>query len=128
MNISGEAKNDLDILAKSCFNMIKDLYSKDYSEIFNLFYGINVSLIIDIENNKILSCKPEPYCTINLPIPNNSKSCSLYDCFDLFTGEELLDGDNSWFNEKTNLKQVVKKSIKFWNFPDILIINIIGCQ
>ena len=123
IDVIGKSKNNLDNLAKACFNMIKELYSTNYSEIFQLFYGINVSLIMDINNN-ILSCKPEPYSTINLSIPKNIKNPTIYDCFDFFTNEEILDGDNCWFNEKTNTKQVVKKSLKFWNFPEILIINI----
>ena len=123
INIFGETKNELDILAKSCFKMIKELYSNNYSEIFELFYAINVSLITDMDDN-ILSCKSEPYSTINLSIPNKKTTCTLYECFDFFTNYEILDGDNKWFNEKTGLKQVVKKSIKFWDFPDILIINI----
>lgn len=123
INVLGETKNELDILAKSCFNMIKELYSKNYSEIFELFYGINVSLITDMDDT-ILSCKSEPYSTINLSIPNKKSTCTLYECFDFFTNYEILDEDNKWFNEKTGLKQVVKKSIKFWNFPEILIVNI----
>lgn len=123
MDINGDPKNTLDILAKSCFNMIKELYSKDYSEIFQLFYGINVSLIMDNDCN-ILSCKPEPFSTLNLPIPQNTNNCTIFDCLDLYTCEESLHGENSWFNEKTNTKQDVNKSMKFWNLPEILIINI----
>ena len=122
IDVFGKTKNEVDVLAKSCFNMIKELYSKNYSEIFELFYGINVSLIMDMNNN-ILSCKPEPYSTINLSIPKKN-ACTLYECFDYFTNYEILDGDNKWFNEKTGLKQIVKKSMQFWNFPKILVVNI----
>jgi len=122
INILGKSKNNTDDLAKMCFKMLKNLYSNDYSEILQLFYGINVSLIISIDN-KILSSKPEPYCIISLPIPKVLE-CSIYDCFDLYCSEEYLNGDNCWFNEKTNTKEEVKKSIKFWNFPEILILNL----
>ena len=60
INILGKSKNNTDDLAKSCFKMLKNLYSNDYSEILSLFYGINVSLINSLDN-KMLSSKPEPY-------------------------------------------------------------------
>tara|TARA_Y100000992_G_scaffold302444_1_gene276624 strand:- start:141 stop:1172 length:1032 start_codon:yes stop_codon:yes gene_type:complete len=122
INILGKSKNNTDDLAKLCFKMLKNLYSNDYSEILQLFYGINVSLIVSLDN-KTLSSKPEPYCIISLPIPK-SLECSIYDCFNLYSSEEYLTGDNCWFNEKTNNKEEVKKSIKFWNFPEILILNL----
>lgn len=122
INILGKSKNNTDDLAKTCFKMLKNLYSNDYSEILQLFYGINVSLIVSLDN-KVLSSKPEPYCIISLPIPKVLE-CNIYDCFNLYCSEEHLNGDNCWFNEKTNAKEEVKKSIKFWNFPEILILNL----
>ena len=102
INILGKSKNNTDDLAKTCFKMLKNLYSNDYSEILQLFYGINVSLIVSLDN-KVLSSKPEPYCIISLPIPKVLE-CNIYDCFNLYCSEEHLNGDNCWFNEKTNAK------------------------
>jgi hypothetical protein len=36
---------------------------------------------------------------------------------------EILEGENAWFNEETNLKINIRKRIQFWSFPDILIID-----
>lgn len=126
MNIVGNAKNNTDILAKECYAMIKNLYSETYSELLNMFYGIHVSLIQNPDNNDNLSVTPEPFCTINLSIPIKSVSsqCTILECFDLYTQPELLEGSNAWFNEKTNTKQNVNKSIKFWSLPKILIIDL----
>ncbi len=126
MNIVGTTKNETDILAKECFAMIKKLYSETYSELLNLFFGIHVSLIQDPNNNNILSVSPEPFCTINLPIviKDNSNECSILECFDLYTQKEYLEGSNAWFNEKTNLKENINKSIQFWSLPNILIIDL----
>jgi ubiquitin C-terminal hydrolase len=33
-------------------------------------------------------------------------------------------GDNAWFNDKTNIKEDVKKRITFWSFPKILVITL----
>ena len=125
ISVDGKTENDLDELAKTCYEMIKASYSNSYSEIIDLFFGISVSLIITNDNsNKILSIKPEPFSTINLPLPpSNSNKCSIYDCFDLYTNYEFLEGSNAWFNEKTNMKQDVVKTIKFWSLPNILIVD-----
>ena len=106
--------------------MIKNLYSETYSELLNMFYGIHVSLIQNPGTYENLSVRPEPFCTINLPIPNKSDSaeCSILECFDLYSYPEILEGENSWFNEKTNAKQSVYKSIKFWSLPNILIVDL----
>jgi ubiquitin C-terminal hydrolase len=143
ITVNGKTQNDLDELAKTCYEMIKNTYTNSYSEIIDLFFGIHVSLIIsktdsNTNSNKILSIKPEPFSIINLPLPlplssdnnnNNNNTdktankCSIYDCFDLYTNYEFLEGSNAWFNEKTNLKQDVVKTIKFWSLPNILIVD-----
>ena len=123
MKITGTSKNKTDDMAKECFSMIKNMYSETYSELLNLFYGIHVSLLHSEDNETLLSCKPEPFCLIDLPIPENIHSCNIYNCLDLYITPENLSGDNAWFNEKTNQKQNVNKSINFWKFPDILIVS-----
>jgi ubiquitin C-terminal hydrolase len=123
MTISGEIENEIDDIAVKCFEMIKQTYSKEYSEIWNLFYAIHVSEIISLENGKRMSIKPEPFFMIDLPIPNNNKSPSIIDCFDLYVEGEILDGENAWYNEETKTKIDVKKKISFWSFPTILVID-----
>ena len=124
ITITGTPENSTDQVAIKCFEMIKNMYSKEYSEIWNLFYGIHVSEITDLETGKQLNVTPEPYLMIDLPIPSNNKMPSLIDCFDLYVEGEVLDGDNSWFNEETNKKTNIRKRIQFWSFPDILIIDL----
>lgn len=109
MNIQGTPENDRDKMALLCFEKIKQMYSKDYSEIWNIFYGIQVSQLTSIETNKSMSMVPEPFFIINLPIPQNNKTPSLLDCFDLYVEGEILDGENSVFNEATNKKESAKK-------------------
>ena len=129
INIVGASKRGIDELAKKCYAMIKNNYSNSYSEILHLFFGIHVSLIISNNaENKIYSITPESFSIINLPIPRKdnsykNKTCSIYDCFDLYTDYELLENDNAWFNETTKRKESVKKGIKFWSLPNILIVD-----
>jgi len=125
MSISGNSVNNVDDMAIQCFNMIKNMYSKEYSEIWNMFYGIHVSQIISLETGEVLSTTPEPYFMINLPIPPpENKSPSLSDCFDLYVAGEILDGENAWFNEKTQQKQNVQKKISYWSLPTVLVIDL----
>jgi ubiquitin carboxyl-terminal hydrolase 8 len=111
-------------MAVQCFEMTKKMFAKEYSEIWNLFYGIHVSQIISLETGEVLSTSPEPYFMINLSLPSDNKSPSLKDCFDLYVNGEILDGENAWFNENTNKKQNVQKKIVYWSMPSILVIDI----
>jgi ubiquitin C-terminal hydrolase len=123
MNISGQVENETDTIALQCFEMIKNMYTKEYSEIWNLFYAVHVSEICNLETGKRIKIIPEPYFMIDLPIPQNNKSPSLIDCFDYYVEGEILEGDNAWFNDETNEKINIKKKIQFWSFPNILVID-----
>lgn len=120
MNITGKAKGKLDTLAVSCYSMLKTIYSKEYSEFMEIFYGIYVSELSSMDNKHIHSLHPESYFILDIELPKQNPS--LYDCFDSFTKYEYLEGENSWYNEKTKQKECVKKRITFWSLPKILII------
>jgi len=124
MTISGSPQNNTDELAVKCFDMIKNMYTKDYSEIWNIFYGVHISEITSLETDEQLQVTPEPYFMIDLPIPQNNKSIQLIDCFELYVEGEKLEGENAWFNEKTGKKENIRKRIQFWSFPNILVIDL----
>ena len=124
MTISGSVVNETDKIAVKCYEMIKNMYAKEYSEIWSMFYGVHVSQIISLDTNEVLSYSPEPYFIINLSIPTSNKNPTLSDCFDLYVEGEVLDGDNAWYNSDTDTKQNVKKKISYWSFPDILVIDL----
>jgi ubiquitin carboxyl-terminal hydrolase 8 len=125
IRISGKPENTIDKMATVCYEMLKTTYSKEYSEIMDLFYGIYISEIVSIDADKCHSMKPEPFFILDLPVwdisKNNSVS-SLTECFDLYCKPEFLEGENAWYNEETKQKENVKKQITFWNFPKILVI------
>ena len=132
VSIKGKVKTKVDTVALTCCNYLNEIYSKEYSEIYDMFYGISMTEILSpgseilSQKSEILSQKPEHYFIIDLPIPVEDKSSSitLYDCFDLFVKEELMHGDNQWFNEKTGKKEDVLRRNYFWNFPKILVITL----
>ena len=124
MTIEGNIKGEKDKIAIKCFERIKQIYEKDYSEIWKLFYGIQVSQLEKLTTDEVISLSPEPIFIINLPIPSDNKSPNLYDCLDLYSEGEILDGDNCIKDEKTNEKIAVRKKLMFWSLPDILVIDI----
>jgi ubiquitin C-terminal hydrolase len=123
MSISGNPENETDKIAIMCFEMIKNMYSKEYSEIWNLFYAVHVSEISNLETGEKIRTTPEPYFMLDLPIPENNKSPTLIDCFNYYVQGEVLEGENAWFHEETNQKINIRKKILFWSFPNILVID-----
>ena len=124
MTISGTPSNTTDNIAIQCFEMIKNMYSKEYSEIWNLFYAVHVSEISDLKTGESLKITPEPYFILDLPIPANTNSTTLIDCFNLYVEGEILDGENGWINDATKERIDIRKKIQFWSFPNILVIDL----
>ena len=125
MSIDGSTNTDIDKIAVKVFTQIKTMYSREYSEIWNLFYGMHISQIISCKTGKVLSHTPEPFFTINLPIPNTGKVVtSLYDCFDYYVSGERLEGENGRRNEKTGEYEDIIKNLTYWSLPSVMAIDI----
>ena len=123
MEVVGNAINDTDAIAIKCYDMIKYTYSKEYSEIIDIFFGISVSHIKNL-NGESLSIKPEPFNILSLSIPIHKPDITIFDCMDEYCKSERLDGDNSILNETTGIKEIANKNIFFWSLPNILIIDL----
>lgn len=123
VNVSGKAKTELDNMAIKCCELLTGIYKTEYSEIYELFYGISVMEMKD-SANKICSQKPEHYFIIDLPIPDTREPITIFDCFDLFMKPEFMTGDNQWFNEKTGQKEDATKRMYMWSFPKILVVTL----
>lgn len=124
IDINGTQKNEKDILAMVCYRKIKEIYEKDYSDIYDIFSGMHVSQIISLQDGTILSNTPEMFSIINLPIPQEITHPSINDCLELYLKGEILEGENAWYNEKTRSKESIKKRIIYWSLPNILVIDI----
>ncbi len=120
MDISGVPKTQKDKLAIECYKMYMNMYSKEYSEILDIFYGIHVSKL-EFEDGSHQSSSPEPFFNLDLSIPNGT-NVTLYDCFDEYVKKEVMDGDNMVVNDKTKQKEKCTKQLQFFNLPNILII------
>ncbi len=132
MTITGSVNNDKDIVGKKCYEMMKQMYSKNYSEMLNIFYGIQMSVITELnDTSKILSISPEPFSIISLSIPlvenpqtGKTRIPTLMDCFTHYCTSEVMEGDNAWFNETTGKYQDVQRGMMYWSLPNIMIIDL----
>ena len=121
MSISGKIVNDLDKKALEAYKSWKLFFKDDYSIFVDLFYGQHSSSIFSLDK-KLLSTTYEPFCYLTLPIPINENKVNIYDCLDLYTNYEKLDGDNKWYHEEKKEYMECFKQIKFWKTPKNLII------
>jgi ubiquitin C-terminal hydrolase len=76
-----------------------------------------------VKTTNVLSTKPESFFILDLPIPTNGKPVNLFDCFDELTKNELLEGDNAWYNESSKKYQSVHKRMSFWSLPKVLVVT-----
>jgi ubiquitin carboxyl-terminal hydrolase 8 len=121
MVINGQSISKTDKMAVKCYEMMKTMYSKEYSEMLDIFYGIHVSKIE--KGGELMSIKPEPYFIIDIPIQMKT-GLTIYNCFEKYCSGEKLEGENGWFNEKTNKKEDVVQTIVFWSLPEILVLDL----
>ena len=125
IKINGTPETELDKRAITCYSLIQNIYSKEYSKILELFYGVYMTEIVHPVTKELLSCKPEHYFVLDLQIYNEGRICNnLYDSFDLFVRPELMEGDNAWFNDKTGEKEHAYRQVNFWSLPNILVITL----
>lgn len=131
IDVYGQEKNKTDSIAKKCYKMVQDNYKDNYSEIYQMFYSIQVSNIYEYSDSTDydqlcsmppLSTRPESIFMLDLCIPENE--CTVYECIEKHCKPELLNGDNKWFNEDKNEKQDVLKQYSFFNLPEVLIISL----
>lgn len=119
MTISGSIVTSQDKLAVKCYEMMRNMYKKDYSEMLELFYGIHVSVIKSLESD-YENITPEPFFNLQLELPNNNKNPTILDCVDKYTQKEILDQKI----KVEDKEETSSKTISFWSLPKILIITL----
>ena len=122
ITISGKIVNDIDKMAFNAMKEWKIYFKNNYSNIIDIFYGQMVSHIKVIDKD-IHSYSYPPICTFSLPINMDNENINIYDCFDLFTKPQILDGENKWKYDVDNEYYDIEKSYNIWKFPKILIIH-----
>ena len=131
MTRTGNLNNDKDIIGRKCYEMMRNMYTKNYSEMLNLFYGIQMSVITDIQTGTVFTISPEPFSIISLSIPiveipgtGKTRIPTLLDCFRYYCQGEIMEGENAWFNDATKQYQNVKRGMSYWSLPNIMIIDL----
>lgn len=66
----------------------------------------------------------DPFWDLSLPIPARTASTRLTQCFELFTKEEILDGDEKPTCSKCQCRRKCTKSFSIQKFPRILVIHL----
>jgi len=66
----------------------------------------------------------EPFWDISLPIPSKSGEVSLLDCFDSFTSEEVLAGDEMPTCEQCKTRRECTKRFSIYKLPKVLVLHL----
>ena len=120
MQVAGNIKTNTDILANKCLKAHADFFESNYSTIIKDFYGMEINIIQDAITNITLTQSYTPFSLLTLAL-TNSRTPSLFELFEHHHIIEELGDDNLWKNEQGELVSI-KKTIKIWNYPNILII------
>tara|TARA_B110000114_G_C15088497_1_gene397334 strand:- start:1749 stop:2702 length:954 start_codon:yes stop_codon:yes gene_type:complete len=102
---------------------LKEYHKTDHSIITKLCLILCEYKYLNETSKKVETSKIEPQWTLELSIPNKKK-VDLMECFEYTFTNELLTGDNAWFNDKKNIKINVIKTLKLYKTPTIFIINL----
>ena len=117
IKISGTVKTEADKMAAKSYELLSQIYSKEYSEIMDMFYAVYVTRLTSMKKEEV-SLIPAHFFIMDL----DATCASIYEGFDLFTRPEKMDGENEWFNETTKKKEPVMKECIFFTLPKILVI------
>lgn len=117
----GEERISASEKAKECW---KNYLQRDNSKIVDIFVGQLRSALTCTQCGYV-SNTFDPFWDLSLPIKKSFRDpVSLYDCFDLFTQEESLDGDEKPTCARCKQRRRCKKSFSIQRFPKILIIHL----
>ncbi|VDO42247.1 unnamed protein product [Haemonchus placei] len=112
----------------------------------------NDSIIVDLVHGQLkstlvcpvcakVSIKFDPFCFLSVPLPPKekvkqvvtlifntkrrwAKDIHLMECIDLFTKQEQLGEEDSWYCPKCKKHERASKKLDLWNLPQILIIHL----
>lgn len=101
---------------------MKEYSKKDNSIITSLFCALFEINYLD-EGRTRVSTNYETNWNIDVCIPTKP-DLNIYHCLDYTLKEEYLCNENAWFDDKTNEKKNVYKTLKMIHSPTILVLNL----
>jgi len=96
---------------------------RDDSHLVDLFVG-QLKSTLRCSDCGYESVTFEPFWDLSLGIPSKSGEVSLLDCFDSFTREEVLDGDEMPTCEQCKARKKCSKRYSLYRLPKILVIHL----
>lgn len=110
IQINGKVENQTDKMAVAAYELLQTIYSKEYSEIMDIFYGVYVTTLSSLDGRRLHSIKAEHYFVLDLQIFHENRLCkNLYECFDLLVKPEQMTGRMRGINEKTKKNKILAK-------------------
>jgi ubiquitin carboxyl-terminal hydrolase 8 len=102
---------------------LEQLEKTEHSKIQDLFLTCSVNRYVNPESQHVEFDRIEHEYRISLSIPE-VPNVSIHDCFIDTFKEELLSGDNAWFDEKENRKKTVVKRSYLCSCSSILVLHL----
>jgi len=96
---------------------------RDDSQLVDLFVG-QLKSTLRCSDCGYESVTFEPFWDLSLGIPSRSGEVSLLDCFESFTKEEILDGDEMPTCERCKTRKKCSKRYSLYRLPKILVIHL----
>lgn len=107
---------------------LNTVYKKDYSEVANLFNGIQVNTVYSKETNKEVNKTVDQFTILSLPVPEKN-NLTIECCLDVYFNKIDLSGENKYVlpdnNENAGEKIDATITYKIWTLPKILILNLL---
>jgi ubiquitin C-terminal hydrolase len=127
VKINGTPKNDYDVLKLDAVKSWAGFIEKQYSKLIELFFGLYIVETYNNDTGDFISRKFDAFNNITLELLDVSTkfvSTSLYDSLKHHCKEEILDGDNKYYDEDNKEYVNGKRIATFWKLPKYLIINL----
>ncbi|MCL4131839.1 UNVERIFIED_CONTAM: hypothetical protein GTU68_050030 [Idotea baltica] len=95
----------------------------DDSKIVDMFVGqLKSALQCSVCGHRSVTF--DPFWDLSLPIPSRSGQVKLTQCLDLFTKEEVLDGDECPTCSRCKERRKMTKSFSIQKFPKVLVLHL----
>ena len=101
----------------------KRFLSMENSKFVDLFVGQLKSMLLCTVCGHA-SVAFDPFWDLSLPLPTRTGQLRLQTCFNLFTKEEVLDGDEKPTCVKCQKRQKCTRSLSIQKFPRILVVHL----
>jgi ubiquitin C-terminal hydrolase len=124
LNLRDESQGYRRTTEKILNKYLTDIEQKDSSIISRLFTSCLMYNYYNCATGKREFYKIEHGFTIELSIPTHLNTVTLYNCFEETFKDDILHGDNAWYDENEKVKKDVIKKTTLCYLPDILAIHL----